>query len=181
MSMKWSELTAEERKERARQKKREKSKRYREKYREQIAARKGNLSDHEREQHRERCRRYRERHPDRPIAASTAWRDKNRNRINEEMRAKRKNDPERFVNNALKYQYGITLHQYNDMLSKQGGVCCICKKPRADGKRLAVDHNHTTGRVRGLLCDMCNRGLGYFSENTDRLRSAAEYLDIYEK
>ncbi len=57
-------------------------------------------------------------------------------------------------------QYGITLAQYDEMLTRQGGTCAICKKP-PKVKRLHVDHCHSTGRVRGLLCGSCNGRLGW--------------------
>jgi len=75
--------------------------------------------------------------------------------------------------------YGITMEQYLATLEEQGGRCAICqKKPRA--RRLAVDHNHKTGRVRGLLCTRCNHKLlGASGENPQILRRAAEYLEHY--
>ncbi len=77
--------------------------------------------------------------------------------------------------------YGITGEQYAAMLAEQGGKCAICKRtPRA--KRLAVDHNHKTGAVRGLLCSRCNRGiLGHADDSLERLRSAVAYMERYEE
>ncbi len=84
---------------------------------------------------------------------------------------------------ALKRRFGITQKQYQDMLAVQGGVCAICNKPETgmDSKRktviaLSVDHDHTTGSIRALLCGDCNRGLGLFGEDPDLLERAAEYL-----
>lgn len=58
----------------------------------------------------------------------------------------------------LMIRYGLTTAQYDQMLDRQDGRCAICRRqPRT--KRLAVDHDHETGHVRGLLCDRCNRGL----------------------
>lgn len=73
-------------------------------------------------------------------------------------------------------RYGITLAQYNEMLESQGGVCYICKGACPTGRRLAVDHCHTTGKVRSLLCTQCNKGLGNFKDNSDLLEKAIEYL-----
>lgn len=79
----------------------------------------------------------------------------------------------------LKARYGVTVSEYERLLQHQGGVCFICgRKP---GRvRLAVDHNHKTGEVRGLLCPRgprsCNRGLGVFADSADRLELAADYL-----
>jgi hypothetical protein len=60
----------------------------------------------------------------------------------------------------LKRRYGITVEDYDRMLEGQGGVCALCKETCSKGTRLCVDHDHDSGRVRGLLCDSCNRGLG---------------------
>lgn len=65
------------------------------------------------------------------------------------------------------------------MLAKQGGVCAICKNPEkscARGYRLAVDHDHATKQVRGLLCVNCNQGLGHFRDSIPRLQAAIGYL-----
>ena len=74
--------------------------------------------------------------------------------------------------------YGITLADYGRMLCEQGGVCAICKTLRVSKAhpRLNVDHNHKTGKVRGLLCWMCNRGIGLLGDDLKRLESAVEYL-----
>ena len=74
------------------------------------------------------------------------------------------------------YNHGITLAEYNKMLETQGGVCAICGRPQEKEEHLAVDHDHETGEVRGLLCDPCNVGLGCFQDNPARLHSAADYI-----
>lgn len=71
----------------------------------------------------------------------------------------------------------ITWDGYLDFLSSQNGQCAICKRGEVEnGKALAVDHDHHTGVVRGLLCDDCNIALGRFQENTETLRRAIAYL-----
>jgi hypothetical protein len=77
------------------------------------------------------------------------------------------------------YLYGVTPGQYQAMLTKQGDRCAIC---RADdwpgkGRRPHTDHDHLTGRFRGILCGRCNNGLGMFGEDAARLRAAADYLE----
>jgi hypothetical protein len=79
-------------------------------------------------------------------------------------------------NGHLKRKYNITLEEFEIMLKKQNGVCGICKT-KTKLKSLAVDHNHTTGQIRGLLCENCNRGLGMFRDNTDFLQQAIKYLE----
>lgn len=84
----------------------------------------------------------------------------------------------------LKLQFGISIDQYEHMLIRQNSKCAICEMPetKADkryGKvrRLSVDHNHTSGEIRGLLCFECNTALGKFKDNTALLRRAACYLE----
>lgn len=80
---------------------------------------------------------------------------------------------------ALRINYGLTEDQYTMMLQEQSSSCAICKAPYVEQKmkRLHVDHNHVSGKVRGLLCSSCNLGLGKFSDSAEMLRAAAEYLD----
>ncbi len=68
---------------------------------------------------------------------------------------------------------GMTIEQYEELLKQQGNCCAICHKP---AKRLHVDHNHTTGKVRGLLCRPCNTGIGLLDESPSTLLSAVKYL-----
>lgn len=78
----------------------------------------------------------------------------------------------------LKHKYSITLDDYNQMMSDQNGQCKICSRDISNGgKSVHVDHCHDSGKVRGLLCDKCNRGLGYFDENSEWLKKAAKYLE----
>jgi hypothetical protein len=74
--------------------------------------------------------------------------------------------------------YGISLKDYENLYIRQNGMCAICHHPEPVKSRLflSVDHDHKTGRVRGLLCSKCNMALGLFEDKTDRLRSAAIYL-----
>ena len=77
----------------------------------------------------------------------------------------------------LKSKFGITADIYDKMLADQGGVCKICKKTDSTGQRLAVDHCHSTNRVRGLLCRNCNTALGKFKDDTALLQNAIKYLN----
>lgn len=71
--------------------------------------------------------------------------------------------------------YGITLKQRDALAKKQGGVCAVCKSIGKDGK-LNVDHDHETGRVRGLLCTGCNVALGAIKEDPNTLKALYRYL-----
>ncbi len=82
----------------------------------------------------------------------------------------------------LKRVYGITPDQYDALLELQRGRCAICERPSPDGRRLHIDHDHKTKRVRGLLCHDCNRGLGIFKDSPSLLRMALVYLtDTWER
>lgn len=74
-------------------------------------------------------------------------------------------------------KYGLTPKQWEDLYSLQQGRCAICIAPLAEGTKICVDHDHATGVVRGLLCTICNQGLGYFKDDPDRLRRAAAYVE----
>ena len=91
-------------------------------------------------------------------------------------------------NHQLKYKFGITLEEYNLMVQSQGGVCAICEGVNDTRRRgthngenvvmsLAVDHNHKTGKVRGLLCSACNTSLGKFKDDPVLLKKAIHYLE----
>lgn len=86
----------------------------------------------------------------------------------------------------LKKRFGLTLEQYDLMVKAQNGLCAICKlsNRRRVMERisaLAVDHNHLTGQIRGLLCANCNSGLGLLQESIEVLYRAIEYLKKYDQ
>ena len=74
---------------------------------------------------------------------------------------------------------GCTEEEYTKRLIEQNEECAICGKKL--GQKLRIDHNHTTGKLRGLLCDNCNWGLGNFKDNTELLKNAILYLEKYDK
>lgn len=112
------------------------------------------------------------------------YRARNRDALRAKSRAYYWRTRERFKLNVRNYRlrrhYGVDLRWYDEQFAKQGGVCAICRRPQQEGiKSLAVDHDHLSGKPRGLLCRACNRGLGVFDDNTERLRAAAAYLEAY--
>jgi len=77
---------------------------------------------------------------------------------------------------TIKKKYNLTADQYYALLKSQQGCCAICGAEEDNGRRFAVDHDHETGEVRGLLCKMCNVGLGNFRDSPRNLLLAAKYL-----
>lgn len=76
----------------------------------------------------------------------------------------------------LQHKYGLSLSDFDTLMLNQYGCCKICDKPFEKNKRLTVDHNHQTGKVRGLLCTKCNVGLGHFNDCPILLKKALNYL-----
>jgi hypothetical protein len=79
----------------------------------------------------------------------------------------------------LKRNYGMSLEEYAARLGDQGGVCVICLNARE--KRLCVDHDHKTLKLRDLLCTNCNLGLGNYNDNAARLRRGADYVEYWQR
>lgn len=99
------------------------------------------------------------------------WLRKNLDKVNAQRRAKSRQD-------TLK-GYDLTPEEFDRLLAAQDGRCAICQKdnpPPCMGQKWAVDHDHVTGEVRGVLCHMCNRGLGQFEDCMWLLKAAFEYL-----
>lgn len=86
---------------------------------------------------------------------------------------------------ALKFSFGISKERWFELLSEQDGKCAICNKEFEFTKRSkmtpCVDHDHLTKRVRGLLCRLCNQGIGLLCDSLDLVRSAAHYLEKHGK
>lgn len=109
----------------------------------------------------ERGKKYRKENKEHLDEYHRNWRDKNRERVQ---------------TYALR-RFGITLEQYNILLKEQDNKCAICLKPAASlNKRLAVDHDHKTGEIRGLLCNFCNHRLIGKHRDADKFIRAANYL-----
>ena len=113
-----------------------------------------------------------------PLEAYTSRGNGHRRReCNECRSAKRRatHNPERVRAIMLRYKYGISVEEYDQMFKNQDGVCAICHKP---DKVLCVDHDHNTGEIRGLLCAQCNTALGKFRDDPLLLQRAAEYVMV---
>lgn len=104
---------------------------------------------------------------------------KNRKAILQRMSEYQKQYP-RSYEQHVKLKYGISPSTYKEMFKKQAGKCAICKRKQPKNarhfKRLCIDHCHSTGKVRGLLCTKCNHGIGEFRDNPKLCIKAATYL-----
>ena len=95
----------------------------------------------------------------------------------------RKPSKEKTRSYILRSKFGISFEDYMTLYNNQGGLCSICKKPltiwaetRDYSNVACVDHNHTTGEIRGLLCNHCNTGIGLFREDLSIMKEAINYL-----
>lgn len=156
----------------------ERIKAYREANREEIRKQRREHYYANREEILERNRAWNRDNKERVRERRSAW-----NRDNKERIRAYTNEPankDRARNRHYLANYGISLAEYERILMDQGGTCACCgKPPPASGrrKRLAVDHCHTTGKVRGLLCDGCNTGIGSLGDTIPGLNRAIKYLE----
>lgn len=106
------------------------------------------------------------------LAYQREWRKLNKDKVKRYEAKKNASKP------WLKRRYGMTKEDYEYRLEQQNYRCAICqtREPGGNHKVFHVDHSHKWGHVRGLLCDKCNRGLGYFNDDVSTLVAAAYYL-----
>lgn len=102
--------------------------------------------------------------------------NKSRPAFKESRKLKRRKYSDKERNWLLKYRYGITLEEFNNMFELQGRTCALCDSSKSDSKNFVVDHDHKSGKVRGILCSYCNRALGMFKDDVDILNKAIVYL-----
>jgi hypothetical protein len=138
------------------------------------------LTPEERLEHKRKCnKKYRLANLGKCTERQLAWQRANPKKCREKNNKYYLSHPEKFRELRKKYryaQYGLTVAVYNSMNISQGGVCAICGGPEQAGRPLSVDHDHSTGTVRGLLCSRCNVGLGEFLDSEDLLSRAISYL-----
>jgi hypothetical protein len=118
-------------------------------------------------------------HYEKEKLSNKKYREKNKELIREKQRKFNKENPIKRKNSMLKYQYGITLIDYNKMFEQQKGKCAICKRHQNNLTRtLCVDHDHKTNQVRALLCVTCNTDVSVVE---DRLKEMLKYLNKYRQ
>lgn len=143
--------------------------------------------------------KYRAKNQDSLLKKHRKYNSENRETIVEKSRQARLERPERIAENKhnsyrrhfdknakksrqkkLKYNYGITIDEYNAMYEAQGGVCAICGNPNGE-KNLCVDHDHNSGKIRGLLCTDCNVGIGRLRDNLSIIQKAFLYIEKHQQ
>lgn len=190
------ELTAKEieRKRKKAERNREYRKNNKDKFEAWFKAYREKNKDKEKERHRKYYQENKEKiharrkalHWDKILVKSREYYHKNKNRIIEYRKKNKSKLSVTHFKGWLKRKYGITLDDYNKMLSEQNYGCIICGDAQ-HGKRLSVDHCHGTGKIRGLLCDRHNMALGMFGDNIEHLQKAIHYIkkhrevDLLEK
>lgn len=138
----------------------------------------------------EKYRAYMEKNREKFNACRRKWRAENKEKVHEYNKRSGKKkylkNKEKILGQHFRKMYGISREEYFRRLSDQGGVCAICKKEESQYRggekiKLALDHCHRTGMLRGILCSSCNNVLARAKDDSEVLRKAAEYLDHYAK
>jgi hypothetical protein len=140
---------------------------------------------------------YRKNNKEKVRQSSKNWSQNNKERINQKRRERRQKpenrekekelaliyyhkNTRRARNAQLKRNFGISVEEYDKLLKKQNDKCAICEAISCkSGNRFAVDHDHKTGLVRGLLCFACNTSLGKFNDSQELLYKAISYLQTH--
>jgi hypothetical protein len=125
----------------------------------------------------ERTRRWRAAHPERATELNRQWQARNREKTRANARHFILTHPD-YARNRLLLKYRLNPADYDALLAAQGGLCAICHQPETMRavRRLAIDHDHQSGLIRGLLCHGCNLGIGRFGDDPNLLEAAARYL-----
>ena len=104
------------------------------------------------------------------------WRLKNPEAARRKEREWRQRNPQSQRPRHLRHRYGLEVDTYQQLVVRQGGACAICGTVADDPWNMQVDHCHTTGKIRGLLCHKCNKGIGLLGDDPDRVAAALRYL-----
>lgn len=124
----------------------------------------------------EKTKQWGQKYPERKKLQRKLQHSKNKKTNNENSRIYKLKNPDKVYFRKILKRYKITKEQYLSLFEKQRGLCAICKGLDNYTKRLAVDHCHKTGKIRGLLCGSCNRGIGLLKDSFEILLKAHDYL-----
>lgn len=125
-----------------------------------------------------KSKEYRDKNKEAAAAYKAQWYLDNKEMLDERSRQRYRNtDKDVLRDKELQKHYGITLEQRNNILESQGGVCAICSaEDDLTGKEFSIDHCHVTGVIRGILCSLCNTGIGMLGDNAKSVKKALDYL-----
>jgi len=124
--------------------------------------------------------KYRQDNPEKLTKVQQTYYEKNSEKKKTAVKKYTTENKEKIRDRELKSKFDISLEDYEQLLKEQNNCCAICEKNQETfSKALAVDHCHTTGKVRGLLCHLCNTALGLFKDDTLLLSKAVVYLEIH--
>ena len=126
-------------------------------------------------------RRYRQKNKERLAVQKLAYYQKNRAQILMKKKKYYQENRDMMVNGELLRSYGITTAQKAERIRSQNGKCAICEKELDMGRNTHVDHDHKTGKVRGILCDNCNKALGHIKDDLIIAGRLQGYLIYYNQ
>ena len=150
---------------------------YRKKNKDKVKAKNKTYYEKNKEELNAKNKAYREKNKEKLKAYDKTYKEKNKEKI----AAYREKNKDKIKGNNLKRRYGIGLHEYNLMLTEQKGKCACCGIHQNElTQKFAVDHDHDTGLIRGLLCSLCNTGIGKLGDNIEGLMRALNYLEKHE-
>lgn len=148
------------------------------------AERRARYHSHNREKILQRVKKYRENNREKKAATDRRYREKKGESLLIKKRHYYFQNPEkikeRTLRKSIKHKYGITLEEYNQ-LKDSSNQCHICNTEFGEKLRKNLDHCHATGKIRGILCQQCNVGIGCLKDDIERLSSAIEYIKKYSE
>lgn len=157
------------------EKEREQNKKYYSQHKDEIKTNKKKWYEEHLDEQRQKAReRYRKNKETNNLRAKQ-YNQEHKEEIKAKRQERHRKNPNKRKDSKLRHCYGITIEIYNNLLEQQNGVCAICGCVDIN-KPLAVDHNHTTKEIRGLLCGKCNKAIGLFYDSISLLESAINYL-----
>lgn len=163
----------------------ESKRKYREANEEKVKERRKKYDAKHRQENIERAKKWREANPERTIAVKKAYYESTKDERKAEAVKWRSENPEEHkkeVKRKRLKQYNMTFEDYDNLLIQQNYCCGItgCSNKHSDEDQLYIDHDHSTGAVRGLLCSQCNLGLGGLADTEERILAALVYLRSYK-
>lgn len=159
-----------------------KEKEYRENNKEQIKQQRKNYEINNKEKVRNRHKQYYLNNKEKVQEYHKQYYIKNKEYVDNRSKKWKVNNKNKVFNIMLKYKYGITVEQKNQMIIIQNNKCACCKDPLDNNPRnVCIDHDHITGKLRKVLCQKCNKSLGIMEENVDKISKLLEYAKYCNK